>query len=101
MGGYLERLKSQKAATRGTAKTAKRGFGSKDSDRGRHISEIPAPEPAGMGAEYTRIWNQAWTLAEWIDNPQGAPLEARKARLPELDRLRERMAAIVRQGGDS
>lgn len=62
-------------------------------------SEIPAPEPAGMGAEYTRIWNQAWILAEWIDNPQGAPIEARRAKLPELDRLRERMAAIVRQGG--
>jgi hypothetical protein len=58
---------------------------------------IPDPEPAGMGAEYEALWNEAWRLADEIDNPQGAPLADRKARLPELDKLRERMAAIERQ----
>lgn len=57
-------------------------------------SAIPAPEPPGMGPEYERIWNQAWELAEWIDDPAAAPIEQRRARLPELDRLRARMAAI-------
>ncbi|WP_156887660.1 hypothetical protein [Desulfotignum balticum] len=33
-------------------------------------------------------------MAEWIDNPAAAPIEVRRARLPELDDLRERMAAI-------
>jgi hypothetical protein len=60
-------------------------------------AEIPAPEPAGLGAEHDRLWNEAWCLAEWIDNPEGAPIEDRRARLPELDRMRERMAEIVRQ----
>jgi len=112
---YLKKLKTQKQATgvlpklpkdkisektphTGTAKTAKRGFDSKDSDRGRHISEIPAPEPAGKGPEYTRIWNQAWELAEWIDNPGGAPLAERRAKLPELEDLRARMAEIEKTG---
>jgi hypothetical protein len=59
-------------------------------------ADIPAPEPPGMGAEYHRIWNQAWTLADYIDDPDGAPLAERRAKLPELDRLRARMAAICR-----
>ena len=94
MSGYLERLKSQKTATHGTAKTAKRGFDSKDSDRGRYISEIPTPEPPGMGPEYADLWNRAWTLADYIDNPDGAPLAERRAKLPELEDLRARMAEI-------
>ena len=60
----------------------------------------PAPEPPGMGPEYERIWNRAWELAEWIDNPDGAPLAERCAKLPELDDLRERMAAIVQAGSN-
>jgi hypothetical protein len=60
---------------------------------------IPDPEPAGMGAEYHRIWNQAWTLADYIDDPDGAPLAERKAKLNELNELRERMAKIEQQGG--
>jgi hypothetical protein len=101
MGGYLERLKSQKVPTHGTAKTAKRAFYSKCSCRGRHISEktqqIPAPEPAGLGPRYEALWNQAWTLADYIDNPHGSSLAERKARLPELNRLRAEMAEIERQ----
>jgi hypothetical protein len=57
----------------------------------------PAPEPASLGAEYADLWNRAWKLADFIDNPQAAPLAERKARLPALDRLRERMADIERQ----
>ena len=94
MGGYLERLKSQKAATRGTAKTAKRGFGSKDSDRGRHISEIPAPEPAGMGPVYAELWKTAWRLADEIDDVNGAPLAERLALMPELNALRYAMSRM-------
>lgn len=59
--------------------------------------KIPAPEPAGMGPEYADLWNRAWELAEWIDNPDGAPLADRKAKLPELLALRDRMAEIERQ----
>ena len=58
---------------------------------------VPAPSPVGLGAEYDRLWNEAWRLAELIDNPEGATIEKRRARLPELDRMRERMAEIVRQ----
>jgi hypothetical protein len=100
MAGYLERLKSKKTATHGTAKTAKRPFDSKDSDRGRHISEIPSPEPAGMGPEYNRIWNQAWELADWIDNPEGAPIEERRAKLPGLMRMRDKLADLERAGAE-
>jgi hypothetical protein len=55
---------------------------------------IPSPEPAGMGPEYERLWHRAWKLANEIDNPEGAPIEARRAKLPELMRMRDRMAAI-------
>jgi hypothetical protein len=58
---------------------------------------IPSPEPADLGAEYNRIWNQAWTLADYIDDPAAAPLADRKAKLPGLMQMRERMAEIVRQ----
>lgn len=114
MGGYLERLKKKKCQggvlpklpkvkkdenmpTGGTAKTAKRSFDSKDSGWGGHISEIPSPSPAGLGPEYESLWNRAWRLADFIDDPQGAPLAERKAKLPELDRLRGRMAEIEKQ----
>jgi hypothetical protein len=60
---------------------------------------IPAPEPAGMGPVYAELWNEAWKLADWIDDPDGAPLADRRAKLPELDDLRERMAEIEKQGG--
>lgn len=60
---------------------------------------IPAPAPPGLGIEYTRLWNQAWTLADYIDNPQGAPLAERKAKLPELMQMRDRMAEIENAGG--
>ncbi len=58
---------------------------------------IPAPEPAGLGPEYESLWNAAWKLADFIDNPDGAPYEERRARLPELDRLRAEMVEIERQ----
>lgn len=58
--------------------------------------KIPAPEPAGMGPEYDRLWNEAWRLADFIDDPDGAPIEARRARLPELNQMRARMDKIVR-----
>jgi hypothetical protein len=61
-------------------------------------SEIPAPVPAGMGPEYERIWNQAWKLAEWIDDQATAPIEERRARLPELNKLRARMEEIEKAG---
>ena len=54
----------------------------------------PAPEPPGMGPEYEALWNRAWELAEWIDNPTRAPLAERWAKLPELDELVERMRVI-------
>lgn len=57
----------------------------------------PEPSPADMGPEYERIWNRAWELADWIDDPDGATIEARRAKLPELDDLRERMAFICSQ----
>ncbi len=69
-------------------------------NREKIISElqIPAPEPPGMGAEYDRLWNEAWLLADFIDGDT-APLEARKERLPELLRMRDRLAEIEKQGG--
>jgi hypothetical protein len=60
-------------------------------------SKKMAPEPAGLGAEYDHLWNEAWRLAEWIDNPDSAPIEERRVCLPRLDRMRERMAEIERQ----
>lgn len=70
-------------------------------NREQIISElqIPAPDPAGLGPEYERLWHRTWKLADYIDNPDGAPLADRRAKLPELDRLRERMAEIERQAG--
>jgi len=117
MVDYLKRLKMKKRLPQalqklqkgsntynhGTAKTAKSPFYSFCSRDGGHIlektSEIPSPTPAGMGPEYQRIWSQAWTLADWIDDPDGAPLEERRARLPELMMLRDRMAEIENTGG--
>jgi hypothetical protein len=63
--------------------------------RGQELPpKIPAPEPAGLGHEYETLWNKAWLLAAWIDNPEGAPIEDRRAKLPELMRMRDRMADI-------
>jgi hypothetical protein len=53
--------------------------------------------PAGSTPEYRKLWAEAWTLADWIDEPNGAPIEDRRARLPELMQLRARMAEIERQ----
>jgi hypothetical protein len=58
---------------------------------------VPAASPVGLCAEYDRLWNEAWRLAEGIDNPEGAPIEERRASLPKLDRMRERMVEIERQ----
>ena len=58
---------------------------------------IPAPSPPGMGPEYENLWHRAWELADFIDDPAAAPLAERKAKLPELDRMRERMAEIEKQ----
>jgi hypothetical protein len=55
---------------------------------------IPAPEPAGMGPEYERLWNQAWQLGDFIDDPAAAPIEQRRTRLPEMLMLRDRMADL-------
>jgi hypothetical protein len=118
MGGYLEKLKMKKRVpqalpklpkgkntpTHGTAKTAKSPFDSKDSKGGRHISEKKQntqPDPGGLTQppadstpEYRELWNRAWILADWIDNPEAAPLADRKARLPELIRMRDRLAEL-------
>ena len=95
MAGYLEKLKSLKTGTQGTAKTAKSPFYSKCSDRGRHISEmIPPPEPSNLGPVYACLWDAAWRLADEIDNPVGAPIEERRARLPELLAMNDRMAEL-------
>jgi hypothetical protein len=59
--------------------------------------ETPAPSPASLGPEYENLWHRAWKLANEIDNPGGAPLAERRAKLPELDDLRARMATIERQ----
>ena len=113
MAGYLERLKAKKRFPQAlqklqkgsntpehdTAKTAKSPFYSKCSEEGGLISEIQAPEPAGLGPEYTDLWNRAWNLADWIDDPYGAPIGERRAKLSELDDLKERMVKIVRHGG--
>jgi hypothetical protein len=57
-------------------------------------SEIPAPEPAGMGAEYESLWKEAWRLADEIDDVNGAPLTKRLALMPELNALRHAMARM-------
>jgi hypothetical protein len=44
------------------------------------------------------LWNQAWRLADFIDDPKVAPIEGRRAKLPELYHLRAQMADIERQG---
>jgi hypothetical protein len=62
--------------------------------------KIPAPEPAGMGPEYDRLWNEAWELADWIDNPEGAPIEERRAKLPGLMRMRDKLADLERAGAE-
>lgn len=66
-------------------------------NREKIISElqVPAPSPPDLGPEYNRIWKEAWLLADFVDGDT-APLADRKARLAELDKLRARMAAIVR-----
>lgn len=50
--------------------------------------------PAGSTLEYKKLWAEAWTLADWIDDSRGAPIEERRARLPELMLLCDRMAEI-------
>jgi hypothetical protein len=65
--------------------------------RGQELPpEIPAPEPAGLGAEYDRLWNEAWLLAEFVDGDT-APIAERRARLPELMQMRDRLAKIEKR----
>jgi hypothetical protein len=64
----------------------------------RELSKIPAPSPPGMGHEYDDLWNKAWILADFVDGDT-APYADRKARLPELMQMRDRMAAIEWRAG--
>jgi hypothetical protein len=75
-------------------------------DANSKVKEQSTPEPdpgdlsqppAGSTPEYKDLWHRAWRLADYIDNPGGAPLADRRAKLPELNRLRERMAEIENQ----
>lgn len=59
----------------------------------REVKKESTP-PAGSTLEYKKLWAEAWTLADWIDDSRGAPIEERRARLPELMLLCDRMAEI-------
>jgi len=59
-------------------------------------SAPPPAEQKGLETGYKKLWNQAWTLADYVDGDT-APIEQRLAKLPELNRLRDEMAAIERQ----
>jgi hypothetical protein len=58
---------------------------------------IQPPEPPGQGHVYESLWTAAWRLADETDNPDSATLAERKAKIPELNRLRAEMAEIERQ----
>jgi hypothetical protein len=75
-----------------TLKTPKKKNG--EGGKPKNPEQIPAPSPANLGPEYDRLWNKAWELADWIDDPDGAPIAERRARLPELMQMRDRLAKI-------
>jgi len=82
----------------------KGSFGTFGSTGGRHISEnegpnIPPPEPANLGPVYDRLWMEAWTLADKIDDHKsGIPVEERRAMMPELDRMRAELSRLEQAG---
>ena len=123
MSDYLTRLKTKKQATGvlpklpkdkktekvpyySTAKTAKSSFGSKDSTPVGHFSEkkILQNEPLILDlssihpthrSEYADLWDRAWALSKWIDNPNSdAPWQERAARVPELMQMTDRLKEI-------
>ena len=51
-----------------------------------------------LGILIELLWAKAWTLAEYIDNPEGDPLADRQARLPELKIMMDRIAEIEQAG---
>ncbi len=60
---------------------------------------IPPPDPAGLGPEYNDLWAKAWTLADWIDdNNGGIDIEQRRARMPELIRMRDELSRLEKAG---
>jgi len=58
------------------------------------------PKPTGLGKEYETLWNQAWALADYIDNPDGESLAARQAKIPEIQAMIVRMANIEQAAFD-
>jgi hypothetical protein len=70
-----------------------------DDRKTQTLETIPAPEPPGMGPAYDRLWNEAWLLAEFVDGDT-APYADRKAKLPELMRMRDKLADLERAGAE-
>nr|WP_320193586.1 hypothetical protein [uncultured Desulfobacter sp.] len=49
----------------------------------------------GVIVEYLNLWNRAWALADYVDGGESiAPYAERAARMPELNRMVERMRSI-------
>lgn len=63
-------------------------------NREKLISElqIPTSSPPGMGADYADPCDQAWQMDDFINDPDGASDNKRRARLPDLLQKRDRMA---------
>ena len=59
---------------------------------------IPAPTPPGLGLKYAGLWNRAWCLADEIDDVTGAPIEERRARLPELEQMILELTRLEKRG---
>ncbi len=56
--------------------------------------DYPPPVPTGLGPEYAGLWYAAHRLSDEIDDPANGTIEARRARLPELERLQALMAVF-------
>jgi len=109
---YLEKLKSKMSLPQalpllpkakneenmpmsGTALTALTTLGSKGSSRGTHISENKP-----LQQQFDSLWEKAWKLADWIDEPESdIPWQERAAKVPELQEMSaelDRLEAIIK-----
>lgn len=62
-----------------------------------HTNSTVKDQPS-IQEQHTTLWKKAWTLADEIDDVTGAPIEIRRARLPELQDLIKELTRLEKLG---
>lgn len=94
---HFEFFKSHglKASTSDGRELQIQGFSSLQGNKRDFIIQYAQRHKPGILLEL--LWTKAWALADWVDNPDGAPIEERKLKVPEIERLSRRINKLMEQ----